>query len=47
MLAFLNAFKTSIKPYSKVVDQHRDPVQSVVIKLTPVDTPGVRNPAPK
>lgn len=37
--AFLDAFKTPIELYGKVVDQHGDPVPGATVKLFPVDTP--------
>lgn len=37
--AFLDAFKTSIQLYGKVVDQHGDPVPGATVRLFPVDAP--------
>jgi hypothetical protein len=37
--AFLDAFKTPIELYGKIVDQHGNPVAGATVKLSPVDRP--------
>ncbi len=39
VIEFVEAYKTPIEFYGKVVDQHGDPVSGAVIKIYPVDNP--------